>query len=128
MHLAEAGRVVIGHGDWSVKHFRFRGLRPTVIYDWDSLSCDLETILVGGAAATFAYTEAFDVDVWASLEEALAFVSEYEEARAKPFTDAERRGVHASIVYSRAYSARCTHAVRGDAQSLGLRELPEALL
>jgi hypothetical protein len=26
---------VIGHGDWTVKHFRFDGLDPTVVYDWD---------------------------------------------------------------------------------------------
>jgi hypothetical protein len=54
---ARVGRLVIGHGDWTVKHFRFEGLRPTVIYDWDSLNTDFETVFVGNSAATFTYTE-----------------------------------------------------------------------
>src|SRR5947207_847426 len=32
------GREVVGHSDWSVKHFRFDDeLRPTALYDWDSV-------------------------------------------------------------------------------------------
>ena len=31
------GRVVVGHADWSVKHFRFAGGEVRVVYDWDSL-------------------------------------------------------------------------------------------
>jgi hypothetical protein len=31
---ARVGELVIGHGDWTVKHFRFAGARPTVVYDW----------------------------------------------------------------------------------------------
>jgi aminoglycoside phosphotransferase (APT) family kinase protein len=108
---APAGRDVIGHGDWSVSHFRFDGLRPTVIYDWDSLTADRETLLVGLAAATFTYTEHLDVDLLTSVEESRAFVAEYETARGTSFDDAERRACAGSIVYAKAYGARCRHAV-----------------
>lgn len=122
------GKLVIGHYDWSVKHFRFAGLTPTVIYDWDSLSMDFEAVFVGGAAASFTYTEHLPVRVWPSLAEAQAFLEEYERARRKPFTRAERDAACAAAVYSRAYSARCTHAVRGDPAALELREYAEAFL
>jgi hypothetical protein len=124
---ARVGRLVIGHGDWTVKHFRFEGLRPTVIYDWD-LNTDFETVFVGGSAATFTYTEHLPVSVWPTLEEAAAFLEEYEQARTQPFAPEERAAARAAAVYSRAYSARCTHAVRKDATRMQLREYAEAFL
>ena len=108
---AETGPLVVGHGDWSVKHFRFARSRPTVVYDWDSLNTDFETLFVGNAAGTFTDTEHLEVDLVPSAEEALAFVREYEAARGAPFTDDERRAVHGAAVYIRAYAARCGHAV-----------------
>ena len=30
-----AGRIVVGHRDWSVKHFRFTGEKVRVVYDWE---------------------------------------------------------------------------------------------
>ena len=81
---ANAERIAIGHGDWSVKHFRFDGLRPTVIYDWDSLSADFEAVFVGGAARAFTYS-AETMEPWPSLAEILAFFDEYQEARGEPF-------------------------------------------
>jgi hypothetical protein len=125
---ANAERIVIGHGDWSVKHFRFDGLRPTVIYDWDSLNADFEAVFAGGAAATFTYTDDPQGELWPSLEEALAFLDEYQEAREDPFTAEEDRAVRAAVVYTRAYSARCAHSVGGDTAPFRLRELVDALL
>jgi hypothetical protein len=125
---ARVGRLVIGHGDWTVKHFRFDGLRPTVIYDWDSLNTDFETVFVGNSAATFTYTERLPVTVWPTVEEARAFLDEYEQARAEPFTQEERAAARAAAVYSRAYAARCTHAVCEDATRVQPREYAEAFL
>jgi hypothetical protein len=122
------GRLVIGHGDWTVKHFRFDGLRPTVIYDWDSLNTDFETVFVGGSAATFTYTEHLPVPVWPTVEEAQAFFQDYVERRGEPFTQEERIAACAAAVYSRAYSARCTHAVGKDATRMQLREYAHAFL
>ena len=125
---AVRGRLVIGHGDWAVVHFRFEGLRPTVIYDWDSLNCDYETTFVGFAAATFTYTEHLSVELWPSASEAGAFLDDYERARGSPFTGAERRAARAATVYSRAYSTRCAHALGNDTAAMQLSEFADAFL
>ena len=125
---AGAGRRVIAHGDWSVKHFRFDGVTPTVVYDWDSLNTDFEPLFVGVAAATFVYTEHLPVRLWPSLEEAQAFLDDYETARGVAFTAAERRAAGASATYTSAYSARCVHAVGGDARRLPLEDFADAFL
>jgi hypothetical protein len=122
------GDLVIGHGDWTVKHFRFRGLRPTVIYDWDSLNTDFESVFVGNTAASFTYTEHLPVDVWPTTGEARAFLADYESARGRPFTPEERAATQAAAVYSRAYGTRCTHAVGKETSSLQLRDFAETFL
>jgi hypothetical protein len=104
-------RRVIGHTDWSVKHFRFIGDTVRVIYDWDSLRLERETRIVGGAAATFTYTEFLNVPRHPNDNEVRAFVDEYEAARGTPFTIAERGEIGAAVTYSRAYGARCEHAL-----------------
>jgi hypothetical protein len=125
---AVPGRFVIGHGDWSVMHFRFDGLRPTVIYDWDSLNTDHETTFVGFAAATFTYTEHLAVELWPRVDEARAFLDDYERARGTPFAEAEHRAARAATVYSRAYSTRCIHALGNDAGAMRLSEYASAFL
>ena len=125
------GREVVGHTDWSAKHLRFDGsLRPTALYDWDSVTVDREPSHVGTAAGSFAYTEELghDVVLWPSAEESLAFIAEYEDARGKPFGSDERRAAQAACVYLRAYAARCGHAFGVDVRDTGLEELAEALL
>src|SRR5687767_8440667 len=76
------GRMVVGHADWSPKHFRFMDGKVGVIYDWDSLRLAKETNLVGHTATHFPYaeyyTEYFDVPRRASPEEARCFVEDYE--------------------------------------------------
>jgi hypothetical protein len=125
---AGVGELVIGHGDWTVKHFRFDGLRPTVVYDWSSLGTDYETIYVGGSAASFTYTEHLPVAVWPNVAEASAFFDDYERARRRPFSPEERRAAHAAAVYSRAYSARCAHAGGTGARQMSLEEYADAFL
>lgn len=123
-----AGKLVIGHGDWTVKHFRFAGFHPTVIYDWDSLNTDYETVFVGNSAASFTYTERLPVEVWPTATEARAFLADYEQERGHPFTPEERRAAGAAAVYSRAYSARCTHAVGKNASAMQLESFGESFL
>jgi hypothetical protein len=125
---SRVGKVVIGHGDWTVKHFRFEGLRPIVIYDWDSLGTDFETIFVGNAAATFTYTEHLPVAVWPTVSEARAFLEDFEEARGRPFTLEERAATRAAAVYSRGYATRCTHAVGKDTSGMELPAYARAFL
>jgi hypothetical protein len=57
--LHGAGQFVIGHADWSVKHFRFLGKKIRIIYDWGSLAFEKEPIIVGHASSYFTYIEYF---------------------------------------------------------------------
>jgi hypothetical protein len=107
----QAGTNVIGHTDWSVKHFRFIDGQISVIYDWDSLALDKEPVIVGSAARGFTMTWHLDVPVAPTLDEARAFVAEYEAARGKSFTKAERASLAAAATYAIAYSARCQNCL-----------------
>jgi hypothetical protein len=102
-----AGARVVGHADWSVKHFRFAGDEITAVYDWDSLIATDEPRIVGQAAATHPATWYLPVAVLATPDEARAFVADYEEARGRTFTSAERAALAASAAYVVAYGARC---------------------
>jgi len=102
---------VLGHVDWSVKHFRFRDGEVTAIYDWDSLAVDREPVIVGEAARGFTFTWRIPVRLAPSLGESRVFVSEYEAARGRPFTAAERETAGAAAVYALAYTARCEHCL-----------------
>jgi len=104
---APAGELVVGHGDWSVKHFRFAGAEVRVVYDWDSLIRTDEPRIVGQAAATFPATWYLPVAVLAAPDEARAFVAEYEEARGRAFSRRERARLAAAASYVVAYGARC---------------------
>lgn len=109
--LEGAGQLVLGHEDWGVKHFRFVGEKVRVIYDWDSLMCEKEPIIVGHASVYFTYTEFFDDYRLPTDEEARAFVAEYEAARGRPFISEEHQTLNAAKIYSLAYGARCEHAL-----------------
>ncbi|MHB8595985.1 MAG: phosphotransferase [Ktedonobacteraceae bacterium] len=108
------GEMVIGHTDWSVKHFRFQdgqNGKVCVIYDWDSLALERETVIVGEAARGFTMTWYLDVPITPSQDEARAFVAEYETCRGKTFTKDERATIAAAATYAFAYGARCEHCI-----------------
>ncbi len=109
---ASESPVVVGHGDWSVKHFRFRDGEVSVVYDWDSLRLTKEAIIVGTAAATFPATWYVPVASLApSPDEMRLFLEGYETGRGRPFSPEERRAAVAGAVYWLAYSSRCEHAL-----------------
>lgn len=103
--------LVIGHHDWSAKNMRMSGDEVAVVYDWDSIFLDRETFFVGSAAAHFPMTWELPVPVTPTREDVAAFVRAYEIARGTRFTQTEIVEVAASITYSRAYKARCEHAL-----------------
>ena len=103
--------LVIGHHDWSAKNMRMSGDEMAVVYDWDSIFLDRETFFVGSAAAHFPMTWELPVPVTPTREDVAAFVRAYEIARGSRFTQTEIIEVAASITYSRAYKARCEHAL-----------------
>ena len=122
-----AGQKVIGHTDWSVKHFRFEGSKACVIYDWESLALEKEPVIVGDAARGFTMTWHLNVPLAPNLDELWAFVSEYEAARGIAFTPAERTTIAASAAYALAYSARCENCLDPGARDFPSGSFREAL-
>jgi len=113
--IMPAGRRVIGHSDWRQEHVRFAGNRPVVAFDWDSLCCEHEPALLGSVTHAFCADWSLSERRQApSLDEARAFVGDYEQARGRPFSADERRLCGAAFAYACAYTARCGHALGGD--------------
>lgn len=106
-----AGEPVIGHNDWRVEQLRFADGELSAAWDWDSLGSGLEPAFVGSSAHCFtADYRVDDLDVVPTLEEALAYVADYEAARGSRFAADERATAIAALVATTAYSARCEHA------------------
>ena len=108
---AGPGDWVVGHIDWRVEHVRLAGGEIRAVYDWDSVRIEREPALVGAVA--HAFTADWSQEEWRhlpTLEEALAFVADYEAARGAPFSRAERRVIRAALLYTMAYTARCEHS------------------
>lgn len=103
--------LVLGHCDWSLKHFRFIDDEIVMIYDWDSLCLQDEYHLLGIAASTFTTTWDIPVKITPSQQEAYEFVKEYEKFRGKKFTKEELMRISACSTYIIAYTARCELAV-----------------
>jgi hypothetical protein len=113
--MMPCGRVVLGHGDWRAEHVRFEAMEPVVAFDWDGLCKDAEPALVGFTAHAFCADWSRSDYVQApSLEEARAFVADYEEARGYSFERDERILCGACFAYSVAYTARCGHSIGQD--------------
>ncbi len=112
IRLHGAGRLVLGHTDWSVKHFRYLGEQVRIIYDWDSLALDKELVIVGHTSVNFTYTEFFDGPRFPTFEETHAFVAEYETARGKRFTFDELQTLKAARIHGIAYGARIEHSLK----------------
>lgn len=110
--VPRAGQRCTGHFDWRAEHARFDGDRMIVAYDWDSLHVDLEPVCVGAAAHAFcADWERDDVPAAPELDELHAFIADVEAARGARFDGDQRATLAGSLIYSLAYTARCTHAL-----------------
>jgi hypothetical protein len=94
------------HSDWGVKNARFRGDAICAVYDWDSLVAGSEAEMVGRASVQFTAQWDFPARLTPDPAEVAAFVADYEEARARPFSRVERRVVDAAATYSVAQIAR----------------------
>lgn len=104
-------RSVLGHLDWRVENLGFRSGQVSAIYDSDSLGYAPEPFIVGNAMGQFTtnWTLGYPVP---QLTEMLAFVTDYETARGRPFDDDEFATLDAANLYHLAYSARCEHSNR----------------
>jgi hypothetical protein len=108
---AGCGELVVAHCDWRAEHVRFEGETLVATYDWQSLAVVREPELVGAAAHAFtADWRTHQSRRLPTLDEARAFVADYEAARAARFSPAEREAIDAAWVYATAYGARCEHS------------------
>jgi hypothetical protein len=110
--LAEStGETVVAHADWRAEHVRFDGGEIVATYDWQALAVGSEPALIGQIAHGFTTDWSIDQERRTpTLEEFRAFVGDYEAARGRRFSDAEREIVNAAWVYGTAYGARCEHS------------------
>ncbi len=117
---------VVGHSDWSAKHFGWDGDRIRVVYDWpDSVALDAEETIVAQASVTFPATWDLPVEPKvASPDEREAFVEEYEEAAGRRL---DRARVEGARIYQLAYTARCELSDLNGAEGDFQRALREAL-
>jgi hypothetical protein len=124
--LADPPVAVVGHSDWSAKHFGWYGERISVVYDWpDSVALEAEETIVGQASVNFPATWDLPVEPkLATAEESDAFVEEYEEAAARRL---DRQGLEAARLYLIAYSARCELSDLDGAEGEFQRRLRAAL-
>lgn len=125
-----AGEPAIGHSDWRVEHLRFADGELAAAWDWDSLGSGLEPAFVGSSAHCFtADFHIDDLDVVPALQEALAFIADYEAARGAPFSADERRTAVAALVATMAYTARCEHSdTLTDMGAAPARPVPQCVL
>jgi hypothetical protein len=113
--MQPAGDIVIGHGDWRREHVRFDGDRIVAAFDWDSLCKEREPALIGFTAHAFcADWSRPGLVCTPTLDEARAFVADYEAARGRAFSRDERVLAGAAFAYACAYTARCGWSLGAD--------------
>ncbi|MEO7032957.1 MAG: phosphotransferase [Polyangiaceae bacterium] len=94
------------HLDWGVKNIRFRDDAVCAVYDSDSLHAASEAESAGRAAAQFTAQWDIPAMLTPSPAEAQAFLDEYQTARGKRFSKAERSIAAAAARYVVAHIAR----------------------
>jgi hypothetical protein len=97
---------VAAHLDWGVKNVRFRDDTVCAVYDWDSLHAASEAECAGRAAAQFTAQWDIPALLTPTPDEAKAFFEEYQSARGKRFSRAERSVAAAAARYLVAHVAR----------------------
>lgn len=108
---ASLGEIVVAHSDWRAEHVRFDGEQIVATYDWQSLAVGREPVLLGTVAHAFtADWGIVQARRLPTLDEAQAFVADYEAARSARFSEPERKTIDAAWVYATAYGARCEHS------------------
>jgi hypothetical protein len=105
------GERVVAHADWRAEHVRFEGQEIVATYDWQALAVGSEPALLGQIG--YGFTTDWSIDQarrTPTIDEFRAFVADYEAARGRPFSPAERRTIDAAWVYATAYGARCEYS------------------
>lgn len=105
---------VVGHGDWESQNIRWRGRRPWVVHDWDSVVAQPEAAIVGQAAAV--WPAAGGPGEAASVEQTEQFLAAYAQARGRAWTCTERQVSWAAGLWVRCFNAKKDAVVEGGPQ------------
>lgn len=106
--------LVVGHGDWESQNIRWRGRRPWMVHDWDSVVAQPEAAIAGQAAAV--WPAAGGPGEAASIDQTEQFLDAYQQARGRPWTPAEREACWAAGLWVRAFNAKKDAVVGGGPQ------------
>jgi hypothetical protein len=94
---------LVGHSDWETQNIRWRGGRPFMVHDWDSLAWRPEAAVAGLAAATFPSDRQ---PVLAPIDASARFLAEYQDARCLRFDEEELEVAWAAGLWLAAHNAR----------------------
>lgn len=113
--------VVVGHVDWEAHNLAWHAGEPRAVHDWDSVAVRSEAAIAGAAGAVFA---SLGPVVAASMTESASFLTAYQAARARPFTEDEFQIAWAAGLWVHAFNARkeAAHAASGPYQAWLLEE------
>jgi len=103
---------VIGHGDWYSQNLRWVDRRLHVVHDWDSVVAQPEAAIAGQAAAMWPGT-GLPGEV-ATLTQSEQFLTAYEDASGRSWTDHDVRAAWAAGLWTRAFDAKKASLVGAD--------------
>jgi hypothetical protein len=100
----EAEKVVVGHADWYAGNTAVVDGVLVGTFDWELLA-DTEAVIAGFAASCYAASSSGGGGL-STPEEVVAFMRDYEEVRARPLSERERRTAAAAAAWILAFNAR----------------------
>jgi hypothetical protein len=103
---------VIGHGDWYSQNLRWINRRLHVVHDWDSVATQAEAAIAGQAAAVWPGT-GLPGEV-ATVAQSEQFLTAYERASGRSWTDRDIRAAWAAGLWTRAFDAKKASLVGAD--------------
>jgi hypothetical protein len=105
---------VVGHGDWESQNLRWRGRRPLVVHDWDSVVAQPEATVAGQAAAV--WPAAGGPGQAASIGQTEQFLAAYAQARGRGWTRTEGEVAWAAGLWVRCFNAKKDAVLGGGPQ------------
>jgi hypothetical protein len=107
----EAQKVLLGHADWYAGNTAVVDGQLVGTFDWQ-LVADTEAVIAGFAASCYASSSTGGGGL-STPDEVAAFLNDYQDVRAEPFSDRERRAAGAAAAWILAFNARWQVALIG---------------
>jgi hypothetical protein len=94
---------VLGHADYEAQNLRWHDGEVWAVHDWDSLAWQPEAALVGAACGSFTSGSPTTL---APIDSSAAFLTAYQDLRARRFTAEEQEIAWAASLWVAAHNAR----------------------